>query len=177
MYWIKDFYKRIWIYGWYHIKYCAGYPLVYGHHYATCQSLVAPHDALIGNRCLVWKTLVILIATLLPTYISSSRLDGAYKPKQVGPSFVYIVTPYWYQTQNHYLNQSQLLGKIAHTYLKLLVVCSTMKTTARHFRWPCANTVVFKIRITILKSMPYVAFLWDFSQLTSNHQSNTKNNI
>ena len=49
--------------------------------------------------------------------------------------------------------------------------------TARHFRWPCAffaDTGVFKIRITILKSMQYVAFLWDFSQITSNHQSNTK---
>ena len=52
--------------------------------------------------------------------------------------------------------------------------------TARHFRWPCAiyaDTGVFKIRITILKSMRFVAFLWDFSQITSNHQSNTKNNI
>ena len=50
--------------------------------------------------------------------------------------------------------------------------------TACHFRWHCAifaDTGVFKIRITILKSMQYVAFLWDFSQITSNHQSNTKN--
>ena len=48
-----------------------------------------------------------------------------------------------------------------------------MKKTARHFRWPCANfavTGVFKIRITILKSMQYVPFLWNFSQITSNHQ-------
>ena len=36
---------------------------------------------------------------------------------------------------------------------------------------------MFKIRITILKSMQFVAFLWDFSQIASNHQSNTKNNI
>ena len=53
------------------------------------------------------------------------------------------------------------------------------KTTC-HFRWPCAifaDTGVFKIRITILKSMQFVAFLWDFSQITSNRQSNTKNNI
>ena len=52
--------------------------------------------------------------------------------------------------------------------------------SAHHFRWPCAifaDTGVFKIRITILKSMQYVVFLWDFSQITSNHQSNTKNNI
>ena len=52
--------------------------------------------------------------------------------------------------------------------------------TTCHFRWPCAifaDTGVFKIRITILKSMQFVAFLWDFSQITSNHQSNTKNNI
>ena len=52
--------------------------------------------------------------------------------------------------------------------------------TARRFRWPCAifaDIGVFKIRITILKLMQYVAFLWDFSQITSNHQSNTKKNI
>ena len=57
---------------------------------------------------------------------------------------------------------------------------SNLIVTARHFRWPCAifaDTGVFKIRITILKSMQYVTFLWDFSQITSNHQSNTKNNI
>ena len=56
----------------------------------------------------------------------------------------------------------------------------TIERTARHFRWPCAifaDTGVFKIRITILKSMQYVAFLWDFIQITCNHQSNTKNNI
>ena len=55
-----------------------------------------------------------------------------------------------------------------------------MKKTTCHFRWPraiFADTGVFKIRITILKSMQFVAFLWDFSQITSNHQSNTKNNI
>ena len=48
--------------------------------------------------------------------------------------------------------------------------------TARHFRWPCAifaDTRVFKIRIMILKSMQYVTFLCDFSQTTSNYQSNT----
>ena len=53
-------------------------------------------------------------------------------------------------------------------------------TTTCHFHWPCAifaDTGVFKLRITILKSMQFVAFLWDFSQITSNHQSNTKNNI
>ena len=52
--------------------------------------------------------------------------------------------------------------------------------TARHFRRPCAifaDPGVFKIRITILKSMQFVAILWDFRQITSNHQSNTKNNI
>ena len=52
--------------------------------------------------------------------------------------------------------------------------------TARHFRWPCAifaDTGVFKIRITILKSIQYVGFLWDFSQITYNHQSNTINKI
>ena len=47
-----------------------------------------------------------------------------------------------------------------------------------YFSWPCANfagTEVFKIRITILKSMQYVVFLWDFSQIRYNHQSNTNN--
>ena len=55
----------------------------------------------------------------------------------------------------------------------------SLRTTC-HFRWPCAifaDTGVFKIRITILKSMQFVAFLWDFSQITSNHQSNTKNSM
>ena len=55
-----------------------------------------------------------------------------------------------------------------------------MDKTARHFRWPCAifaDTGVFKIRITILKSKQFVAFLWDFCQIPYDHQSNTKNNI
>ena len=37
---------------------------------------------------------------------------------------------------------------------------SLIRKTARHFRWPCAifaDTEVFKIRITILKLMQYVA--------------------
>ena len=41
--------------------------------------------------------------------------------------------------------------------------------TLRHFRWHWG----VKIRITILKSMQYVAFLWDFGQITSNDQTPT----
>ena len=59
-------------------------------------------------------------------------------------------------------------------YIYLYIYNSTpFSLTLRHFRWHWG----VKIRITILKSMQYVAFLWDFSQITSNHQSNTKNNI
>ena len=78
----------------------------------------------------------------------------------------------FYITLNFDINISWALLQL-HLHSKL----STWLQTARHFRWPCAifaDTGVFKIRITILKSMRYVTFLWDFSQKTTNHQSNTK---
>ena len=44
-----------------------------------------------------------------------------------------------------------------------------MLLTACNCRWPWAIFAgVFKIRITLLKPMQYVALLWDFSQITYN---------
>ena len=72
------------------------------------------------------------------------------------------------------------IQQVTARYFDISTVVLWTYITTCHFRWPCAifaDTGVFKIRITILKSMQFVAFLWDFSQILSNHQSNTKNNI
>ena len=88
----------------------------------------------------------------------------------IHPSINEVLFKIWIKVSSAALRCAQYMN-IVYIYIYI---------TTCHFRWPCAifaDTGVFKIRITILKSMQFVAFLWDFSQITFNHQSNTKNNI
>ena len=101
------------------------------------------------------------------------------------PARYHIISMYTYVPQFDvfgWIFRQAYVKEIDSDKTTIAAVRGYTQITKQHaiLRWPCAifaDTGVFKIRFTILKSIQYVSFLWDFGQITSNHQSNTKNNI